>query len=522
VRFDDRLATVLNGRFDSPRDRSSRWQQLVDILAQDGDQLSDEVVARCLRLLSLLGPDVPKHIQVARAEAVATQSNFIPLITLLSGQSSAMANAILSTVHLDEQAWLVALPHLGPIGRSILRQRSNLPPLVVRGLQYFAPGDLTLEDDQTESQEEHVDAPEIRDLVRRIEEFRSRQRAQVTPFTAPEDEIDVAHAVRFVTDSEGRIADVEHAPRGRFVGIDLSQPARSADVGCDAGTARIVGKRGKISNGRLFLLGDDHWAGTWICSAEPRFASRDGSFVGYLGTLRRPRTDEVARQDATVDATGRKVGAQEQSELLRQLTHELRSPLNAISGFAQMIEGQFAGPVSSTYLRSVEVIRSEVARLVAAIDEIDLMARLDVAPAQPHDSRLSAADVLRMVIADVNAVVERDVLTLTEHLPRHTKLANESSATVNLLKLWLQPIASKAGEDQTFDICLAHELPTDCVTMTLTMPDHNGDQGDLGLAYAAAVGMATEMGGRLFADNDQQILNLPALEQILLSEDRVG
>ena len=55
------------------------------------------------------------------------------------------------------------------------------------------------------------------------------------------------------------------------------------------------------------------------------------------GTARRPRTDERAEPSRPAPATP--------ADSLRQLVHELRTPTNAIAGFAEMIETQILGPV---------------------------------------------------------------------------------------------------------------------------------------------------------------------------------
>ncbi len=525
MRFDDRLATVLSGRFDTPRERSSRWQQLADILAQDGATLSSGIVERCLRLLAILVRDVPDDVQYARAEAVACKSDFVPLITLLTAQSPAMARAIMPVAKLTEQDWLLALPHVGPVGRSLLRQRIDLSPLVVRALQYFAPGDLTLEATVSDAKQVEGDAPEIRDLVRRIEEFRRRQRDEA-PRPFPEPIVELVDVVNFATDSTGRIADIEMAPRGRFVGLDLSQPAGVVGSGCDAGTARIVGKRGKIEKGRVLLLGADRWAGTWICTAEPRFGPEDGSFFGYVGTLRRPAPDEIAAQspDAAVARTANQINAR--SELLRQLTHELRSPLNAISGFAQLIEGQFAGPVSGLYRSAATTILGEAARLVAAIDEIDLMARLDATAVDVPTSLMGFVELMEAVVVAMNLDIGRNQFFVSGGgIPQSVHVDMPGQVT-NAVRLWLQPLAASAPEDCMFDVRLAHNHEQVAVAVTVTVPaaSHDGSatHTPLGLAFAAAAQLAQDMGGQLAISGDQQILNLPAIIQRTLSEDRVG
>ncbi|WP_447407616.1 hypothetical protein, partial [Clostridium perfringens] len=79
-------------------------------------------------------------------------------------------------------------------------------------------------------------------------------------------------------------------------------------------------------------------AGTWRVAGTPSFDPASGRFVGYAGIARRPRADEDV-------APSRRMA----SDSLRQLVHELRTPTNAIAGFAELIEAQLLGPVSDVY-----------------------------------------------------------------------------------------------------------------------------------------------------------------------------
>ncbi|NJS15812.1 MAG: histidine kinase, partial [Sphingopyxis sp.] len=73
------------------------------------------------------------------------------------------------------------------------------------------------------------------------------------------------------------------------------------------------------------------------------------------------------------------------------MVHELRSPLNAISGFAQLIEGQFFGPVSNRYRDLARNIIADANFLSGAFEDIDLAARLDAGRRSRADGLSDAA-----------------------------------------------------------------------------------------------------------------------------------
>src|SRR3546814_9918742 len=71
---------------------------------------------------------------------------------------------------------------------------------------------------------------------------------------------------------------------------------------------------------------------------------------------------------------------EESGDSIRQLIHELRSPLNAISGFAQIISGQMFGPVSHGYRAMADAIVADAASVQAIIDDLETAARSETAP----------------------------------------------------------------------------------------------------------------------------------------------
>jgi two-component system OmpR family sensor kinase len=62
---------------------------------------------------------------------------------------------------------------------------------------------------------------------------------------------------------------------------------------------------------------------------------------------------------------------------MRQLLHELRTPVGAIQGFAELIQQQLYGPAPNEYRALAAAVAVDAARLLAGFDEIDRLARLE-------------------------------------------------------------------------------------------------------------------------------------------------
>src|SRR5258708_34320625 len=69
----------------------------------------------------------------------------------------------------------------------------------------------------------------------------------------------------------------------------------------------------------------------------------------------------------------------------RELVHETKTPLNAIIGFAEIIEGQYLGPADRGYReRAAEIVR-QARLLLTAIDDLDFAAKVHSANAAARE-----------------------------------------------------------------------------------------------------------------------------------------
>jgi light-regulated signal transduction histidine kinase (bacteriophytochrome) len=61
---------------------------------------------------------------------------------------------------------------------------------------------------------------------------------------------------------------------------------------------------------------------------------------------------------------------------VRELVHEIKTPLNAIIGFAEIIEGQYLGPADQSYRERAQEIVRQARLLLTAIDDLDFAAKV--------------------------------------------------------------------------------------------------------------------------------------------------
>ena len=405
------IATILR---QAPADRRASitaWRQLSDILAQRGNQLGDDDIRRSLHALAVLRPKVPESVRRDCARAIARHGRFAPLVALYANDVPAVSAIMLRDARLAEADWLALLPATSAMARSVLAGRTDLPHGVYRALASLGSASVALPQPEAAVEDVAIEvetaapreailhavtvAPvetspsQISELVRRIDKYQS---GRSQPAAAREPRA-IFH---FETDPNGVVHWVDGVTRGSVIGLSIAEAAFGGEPGTDGVAAGAFRQRAEIINARMLLEGTPAEAGEWRFSALPWFDPATGQFRGYRASARRPQRNETPY--------GRPV-AEDPGDSIRQLIHELRSPLNAISGFAQIIAGQMFGPVNHGYRSMAETIVADAASVQSIIDDLETAARS------------GSASVAEMTdeIVDIGAVVtqvETDLATL--------------------------------------------------------------------------------------------------------------
>jgi len=566
VRFDDSLKTVLAADVSTSFGARAAFRQLTDLIAR-GRAPADELLLAKLRSLHAA---VPAATRSSVARGLALVDPPAALVAFFANDEPEVAIAALRVARLTPEDWETLIPQLSPMGRSVLRQRGDLPPSAVRALESLGSTDFSLSDQRAveERTAEPVAAPkttsdvreapsvtpirprgepaktigvsaqvalgrdevpspttptserfEIADLVHRIEEF---QRGRNAPYPLEEAEAAQVASFRFETDADGIVRWIDSAPRGAVIGTHLAH-AGVARTGVDGVAAGAFRKRAAFTDARLVVAGHSPLGGDWRIAGVPVFEQSSGRFLGYRGSARRPRIEEDAARarpaEVTIDARG--------AEGLRRLVHELRTPTNAIAGFSELIERELLGPVPETYRERAAAIRSQVSGLIGAIEDLDMAARIEAAALDLRADVIALAPLLSRVAEDLAPLATRRGATLLMPDVTEARIAADPIAVERVISRLIATLlsASTPGEALQVEVAPAGELlhvsidrPAAFVgrdDVELLHLDDQVEEGDgaplLGVGFALRLvrNLATELGGQLLFEPARLTVALP-------------
>ncbi|MBA17703.1 MAG: hypothetical protein CMN73_15350 [Sphingomonas sp.] len=354
---------------------------------------------------------------------------------------------------------------------------------------------------------------QISDVVARIDAFWRRQQDEVRePRPVPR-----PNGFRFETDAKGVIRWVDGVSRAPLVGLSLDQQGIPGAARIDAIAAGAFRRRAGFANSRLVIDGDSDAAGDWLISAIPVFDSSSGRFSGYRGTARRPRPDERAEPAVPPSSP---------ADSLRQLVHELRTPTNAIAGFAEMIETQILGPVAEPYRDRAGVVRTQAKELLGAIDDLDLAARIESQALSLAPTRVALRPLLAGIADDLSQLAELRGAWIA--LPvDDLAVTGDRRAVERLFARLMATLVSASGEGERVgvrsgvdgdDVLVTFERPAALADYkgesVLGIDDEGSDAALLGTGFALrlARNLARELGGSLVIEADNLTLRLPAAD----------
>lgn len=391
MRFDDTLTTIFAQPSASEAGRIALWQQVVDQLAQNKRYHPISEVQRAWQVAHDVRADVPIEVRRRLAAALGPMCRSPDIVLLFSTDLPSVAAPIISQAQLSSADWLRIIPRLPVPARALLRERRDLPARIHHALQSYGAQDFALVDRGAASRGEPVMAAPRTDMPQHAEAVARDERPAR-----------LIRRFRFATEMNGRIIAAWDAPSPMLIGIDISRMAEPGAAGVDGIAAGASRSRSAYRDAHLYVPGQGPLAGDWLVSGVPRFTQESGRFLGYFCSARRQQRGRH-RQGATDAGTD----LPPLPDGLRHFLHEVRTPLNAVRGFSEIIAAQLYGPVNMGYRRRADAIAREAVKLSEILDEVQLFGRLGEEAFEPEiHEKMALPALVAEIIAEIHTAAE--------------------------------------------------------------------------------------------------------------------
>lgn len=247
------------------------------------------------------------------------------------------------------------------------------------------------------------------------------------------------------------------AKRRAAVIADLASEARAADLHA---AVRWSGLRGAWATP---ILGPgNHLFGVVITfSRVVAEVSRDEQRVAdlfaralSLAMQNMERSREARSRAQTIAQMEERVRQldQHKTEFMSLISHEMRTPLNAIIGYAQMLKDGFSGELNEQQRADVQTIADSADRLLSMVEETLDLARMDTERFPVFMDSVAFDDVVRRAVASVRAQAEAKGLDISVRLSEEAPVIRTDPERVRQILTSLLSNAVKFTESGSIQV----------------------------------------------------------------------
>ncbi|WP_037501500.1 histidine kinase dimerization/phospho-acceptor domain-containing protein [Sphingomonas jaspsi] len=511
-------------------DRIVRWRQLIDLLARLPETHDGALADAAFALVEREAVAIPEAVRAATARQAAAYPLDPRVVALFARDKLVVAAPVLASANLSAMEWHDIARDCSAEVANFIQTLARTVPLASRDTVPAIEPNLPSPTNADPIDEDDGEPPSISQMVARIEQLRSRRdggddiakasppvAAPAIPKPAPSYEAVPAGAglFRWESDSEGRIVWVDGIPRGALVGQSLGETSGAQGIG------RALAEREPFAD-QTMTLETPAVGGPWQLSGVPAFSPVDGHFLGYRGVARQPDAQqESGGPERRINVRpGRKVDL----DALRETIHDIKTPLNAIIGFAEIIDGQYLGPAHRNYRQRAAEIVTQARMLLEAVQDLDIAARMQAAGQEAgNGSRL--VDVFNSIEPELQDRAANIGALLSLHPAGRTdRSALSIDLATRLLRRYIGSVIDAAApgekitvtasrDDDKVVVAVTRPASTTSMSESMLLDPAAADQGGLlGLGFSLRLlrGLVRLVGGDLSIGPERIELLLPA------------
>ncbi|MEP3115645.1 ATP-binding protein [Nisaea sp.] len=227
------------------------------------------------------------------------------------------------------------------------------------------------------------------------------------------------------TDVEGRFTYFAHGSRDYGALITENNLGRTRfeatieDLTSEKWRAHIADiEAQRPFTGFRYMSRDDEGREVAVMINGMPFFDDDGMFLGYRGTgsdVTRQREAEISRDRALLDAER---ANRAKSEFLATMSHEFRTPLNAILGFSEMLSQEVLGPVGApAYKEYAEAINDSGNHMLELVNDILDISAIEAGKRVIMKEEIGLLKLLRESTVEVSKIAADKSINLEVGVP---------------------------------------------------------------------------------------------------------
>jgi len=139
----------------------------------------------------------------------------------------------------------------------------------------------------------------------------------------------------------------------------------------------------------------------------------DGSFAGYRGTttdITEQKNIEILRDDALIQA---EKANRAKSEFLATMSHEFRTPLNAILGFSEMLRAEYFGPIGvDTYKDYANDIHTSGEHMLTLVNDVLDISAIEAGKRQIEFEYIDAVGLILASVRKIQKIADDEDITI--------------------------------------------------------------------------------------------------------------
>jgi PAS domain S-box-containing protein len=226
------------------------------------------------------------------------------------------------------------------------------------------------------------------------------------------------------------VANVFLAPGARFRGeLGLVDPKSGQPVPVEANSGTIENEHGELTAVVTVLHDRTEEIEKTRLYEQLERASKELEVKVHTATAELVRQNELLRrqQIELEQASNMK------SQFLANMSHEFRTPLNAILGYTSMLLQGVSGSLGGAQRRNLERVDSNARHLLAIINDILDISRIEAGRMPVHLSRFELPVLVSEVLSEVEPLIARSKLTMRRELPARLVLRSDRPKVKQIL-----------------------------------------------------------------------------------------